>query len=30
MNPGEQPKVDFRFNSMAALVKSHQEALLQK
>jgi 2-haloacid dehalogenase len=30
MNPGQQPKVDFRFNSMAALVKAHQEALLQK
>ena len=29
MNPGEQPKVDFRFNSMAALVKAHKEALLQ-
>jgi 2-haloacid dehalogenase len=30
MNPGQQPKVDFRFNNMAALVKAHQEALLQK
>jgi 2-haloacid dehalogenase len=30
MNPGQQPKVDFRFNNMASLVKAHQEALLQK
>jgi hypothetical protein len=30
MNPGEQPAVNFRFNSMADLVKAHQEALLQK
>jgi len=30
MNPGRQPKVDFRFNNMAGLVKAHQEALLQK
>lgn len=30
MNPGQQPKVDFRFNNMADLVKAHQEALLQK
>ena len=30
MNPGQQPKVDFRFNNMAGLVKAHQEALLQK
>jgi len=27
MNPGEMPKYDFRFNSMADLVKAHQEAL---
>ena len=27
MNPGEMPKVDFRFNSMADLVKAHQEEL---
>ena len=26
-NPGETPKCDFRFNSMADLVKAHQEAL---
>ncbi|HEV7833967.1 MAG TPA: haloacid dehalogenase type II [Caballeronia sp.] len=30
MNSGQQPKVDFRFNNMAGLVKAHQEALLQK
>jgi 2-haloacid dehalogenase len=30
MNPGQQPKVDFRFNNMAGLVQAHQEALLQK
>ena len=30
MNPGQQPKIDFRFNNMAGLVKAHQEALLQK
>jgi 2-haloacid dehalogenase len=30
MNPGQQPKVDFRFNNMAGLVKAHQEALLEK
>ena len=30
MNPGQQPKVDFRFNNMAGLAKAHQEALLQK
>ncbi|PQV44378.1 haloacid dehalogenase type II [Paraburkholderia sp. BL21I4N1] len=30
MNPGLQPKVDFRFDSMADLVKAHQDALLQK
>ncbi|ODT66074.1 MAG: haloacid dehalogenase, type II [Pelagibacterium sp. SCN 63-23] len=27
MNPGEMPSYDFRFNSMADLVKAHQEAL---
>ncbi|MEO1161413.1 MAG: HAD hydrolase-like protein, partial [Pseudomonadota bacterium] len=27
MNPGEMPKYDFRFDSMADLVKAHQEAL---
>lgn len=27
MNPGEMPSVDFRFNSMADLVKAHQEEL---
>jgi putative hydrolase of the HAD superfamily len=27
INPGETPKYDFRFNSMADLVKAHQEAL---
>ena len=27
MNPGEMPKVDFQFNSMADLVKAHQEEL---
>lgn len=27
MNPGALPNVDFRFNSMADLVKAHQEAL---
>lgn len=30
MNPGAQPKVDFRFDSMADLVKAHQAALRQK
>ncbi len=30
MNPGQQPKVDFRFNNMAGLAKAHQEALLQE
>jgi 2-haloacid dehalogenase len=30
MNPGSPPKVDFRFNSMAELVKAHQEAVRQK
>jgi len=27
MNPGEMPKYDFRFNSMADLAKAHQDAL---
>jgi putative hydrolase of the HAD superfamily len=27
MHPGDMPKYDFRFNSMADLVKAHQEAL---
>jgi len=27
MNPGEMPRYDFRFNSMADLVKAHQEEL---
>jgi 2-haloacid dehalogenase len=27
MDPGEMPKVDFKFNSMADLVKAHQEQL---
>ncbi len=27
MNPGDMPNYDFRFNSMADLVKAHQEAL---
>jgi putative hydrolase of the HAD superfamily len=27
VNPGEMPKVDFRFNSMADMVKAHREAL---
>jgi 2-haloacid dehalogenase len=27
MNPGEQPAVNFRFNSMAELAKAHEEAL---
>ncbi len=27
MNPGEMPKYNFRFNSMADLVKAHQEEL---
>jgi putative hydrolase of the HAD superfamily len=30
MNPGEMPQVDFRFNSMHELVKSHQEQLRAK
>jgi 2-haloacid dehalogenase len=27
MDPGKAPKIDFRFNSMAGLVKAHQEEL---
>ena len=27
MNPGIQPHIDFKFNSMADLVTAHQEAL---
>ena len=27
MNPGQLPHVDFRFDSMADLVKAHQEQL---
>jgi putative hydrolase of the HAD superfamily len=27
MNPGDMPKYEFRFNSMADLAKAHQEAL---
>ena len=27
MNPGDMPKYDFRFNSMADLAKAHQEEL---
>jgi putative hydrolase of the HAD superfamily len=30
MNPGSQPNVDFRFNSMIDFVKAHQEALAKK
>lgn len=30
MNPGSQPNVDFRFNSMADFVKAHQAALAKK
>ncbi len=30
MNPGKQPKTDFRFTSMAALVDAHREALAGK
>ena len=30
MNPGELPEVEFRFNSMADLVKAHQEELMAK
>jgi putative hydrolase of the HAD superfamily len=27
MDPGQMPKYDFRFNSMADLAKAHQEDL---
>ena len=27
MNPGKQPNIDFRFNSMGEMAKAHQEAL---
>jgi len=27
MNPGDMPKVDFQFTSMAELVKAHQAEL---
>lgn len=27
MDPGQMPKIDFKFNSMAELAKAHQEAL---
>ncbi|MFL9891892.1 haloacid dehalogenase type II [Paraburkholderia sp. RL17-381-BIF-C] len=30
MDPGSQPEIDFRFNSMGDLVKAHQRALLAK
>jgi 2-haloacid dehalogenase len=30
MDPGSQPKIDFRFNSMGDLVKAHQRALQAK
>jgi putative hydrolase of the HAD superfamily len=30
MNPGSQPNIDFRFNSMADLAKAHQEELANK
>lgn len=30
MNPGEQPKVDFRFQTMSDLVKAHQETLREQ
>lgn len=30
MNPGTQPNINFRFNSMGELAKAHQEALAQK
>lgn len=28
MNPGTMPRIDYRFNSMADLVKAHQDALM--
>ncbi len=30
MNPGEMPTIDFKFNSMAALVAAHKAALAQE
>lgn len=30
MNPGSQPNIDFRFNSMGEFAKAHQEALQKK
>jgi putative hydrolase of the HAD superfamily len=27
MHPGDMPRYDFRFNSMADLAKAHREAL---
>lgn len=30
MDPGAQPKIDFRFDSMADFVKAHQEALAKR
>ena len=30
MNPGEMPHIDFKFNSMHELVKTHQEQLRVK
>ncbi|KND57374.1 2-haloalkanoic acid dehalogenase [Candidatus Paraburkholderia schumanniana] len=30
MDSGSQPKIDFRFNSMADLVRAHQEALARR
>jgi hypothetical protein len=30
MDPGAQPNIDFRFNSMAELANAHREALLDK
>lgn len=30
MDPGSQPRFDFRFNSMAEFVQAHQDALRQK
>jgi 2-haloacid dehalogenase len=30
MNPGTQPNINFRFNSMGEFAKAHQEALQQK
>jgi 2-haloacid dehalogenase len=30
MNPGTQPNINFRFNSMGELAKAHQDAMAQK